>query len=361
MREPLITIVLPTYNRPGVLAVAIKSVLGQSIPDWKLLVIGDHCSDSTGETVNAFQDARVSYINLLVRFGEQSGPNSVGLALTTTPYVAFLNHDDILLPDHLEYGLGILEESGGDIFIGRSAFSYESVPEGDLRKPTVKRLNPLTRSPRHTYHRRFLFEPCSSWLIRTRTAHAIGPWRKCTELYRTPLQEWLLRGWMQNARFVFGRRITVWKIVTHYKYVDEQGCYHHRSLEHEYVDALMAGGNADSIRDYIRQNLVAKPVDTTGDAPRGSQAIRTVISLLTSGGRFRDRLKRTTDFLTQNSLAAMVYRYTRIDLYRAWCRLQGLEKGHLYRGLTRKRTGDDLPESPPISEVVEIVTAQHPV
>ena len=83
-RVPSVTVVLATYNRPDALRAAIRSVLRQTRPDWRLMVIGDRCEPPTEEAVRSVQDARISYINLPVRFGEQGGPNSVGMALAET-------------------------------------------------------------------------------------------------------------------------------------------------------------------------------------------------------------------------------------------------------------------------------------
>lgn len=70
-RVPSVTVVLATYNGPDALRAAIRSVLRQTRPDWRLMVIGDRCEPPTEEAVRSVQDARISYINLPVRFGEQ--------------------------------------------------------------------------------------------------------------------------------------------------------------------------------------------------------------------------------------------------------------------------------------------------
>ena len=71
---------MATYNRPAVLAFAIRSVLAQDFADWELIVVGDRCSEATGVLVGSFADRRIRYINLALNTGEQSGPNNVGIA-----------------------------------------------------------------------------------------------------------------------------------------------------------------------------------------------------------------------------------------------------------------------------------------
>ena len=123
---PLITIVLATYNRPANLRLAIRSVLRQTVSDWRLLVIGDACDARTAEVVAAIGDSRIDYVNLPVRCGEQSIPNSIGMALAASRWIALLNHDDVLLADHLEQAMAALDAGGGEFFAGRAAFARVS-------------------------------------------------------------------------------------------------------------------------------------------------------------------------------------------------------------------------------------------
>lgn len=100
---PLVTVVIPTYNWATVLPYSIASVLGQTMGDFELLVIGDGCTDESGEVVRAIGDARVQWINLAANCGSQVGPNNEALRRARGTYMAYLGHDDLWLPRHLEY------------------------------------------------------------------------------------------------------------------------------------------------------------------------------------------------------------------------------------------------------------------
>lgn len=113
--QPLVSVVLSTYNRPETLGLAIASVQAQSLEDWELLIIGDACDDDTGELIAALDDPRIHYINLMHNFGEQSGPNNLGIARARGRYIALLNHDDLWLPDHLQAALEWLQATGADL------------------------------------------------------------------------------------------------------------------------------------------------------------------------------------------------------------------------------------------------------
>jgi len=92
---PLVSVIIATYNRSNVLAIAIKTVLAQTYPQWELLVIGDACTDDTAAVVAGFGDVRIRFHNLAQNVGEQSGPNNEGMQQAKGKYFAFLNHDDL--------------------------------------------------------------------------------------------------------------------------------------------------------------------------------------------------------------------------------------------------------------------------
>ena len=119
--QPLVSIILATYNRPETLRLAIASVLEQTLTDWELLVIGDACGAETAAVVEAAADPRIHYINLIRNVGEQSGPNNVGIARARGRHIAFLNHDDLWLPDHLQAALEWLQATGADLVFPATA------------------------------------------------------------------------------------------------------------------------------------------------------------------------------------------------------------------------------------------------
>ena len=129
--RPAVSIVLATYNRPAVLAFAIRSVLAQDFADWELIVVGDRCSEATGVLAGSFADPRIRYVNLALNYGEQSGPNNVGIARARGRTIAFLNHDDCWFPDHLRAAMDWLEASGADAVIARSATVVPSSSSND--------------------------------------------------------------------------------------------------------------------------------------------------------------------------------------------------------------------------------------
>ncbi|MBI3118135.1 MAG: glycosyltransferase family 2 protein [Candidatus Hydrogenedentes bacterium] len=192
-----VSIVTATYNRSRVLAYAVRSVLHQSHGMWEHLIIGDACTDDTATVVSAFADSRITFVNLARRCGEQSGPNNEGVARATGDYVAFLNHDDLWFPDHLETCVGALREDEADIVFTL----YLSIrPDGQHVLGGV--------CPTRAY-RPHVFVPASTWLMRRATALDVGPWRMSSKCFNVPSQEWLFRAWKQGLRVRLVPHLTV--------------------------------------------------------------------------------------------------------------------------------------------------------
>ena len=62
--SPLVSIVIPTYNRARDLARALKSVVGQTYPNFEVLVVDNHSADNTDDVVTSFNDSRMKLFNI---------------------------------------------------------------------------------------------------------------------------------------------------------------------------------------------------------------------------------------------------------------------------------------------------------
>ena len=99
---PFFSIVLSTYGRGRHIGPTIVSLLGQSCADFELIVVGDGCDDETEATVRSFPQERIAWRNLPHNTGSQSFPNNEGISAARGAWIAYVGHDDIWAPDHLE-------------------------------------------------------------------------------------------------------------------------------------------------------------------------------------------------------------------------------------------------------------------
>lgn len=112
--SPAVTVIIATYNKVGTLRYAVDSVLWQTYENFELWVIGDGCTDNSAGLVQSYDDPRVNWYNLPENTGYQSEPHNEGLRRSKGKYIAYLNHDDIWLPNHLQELINLIENTGAD-------------------------------------------------------------------------------------------------------------------------------------------------------------------------------------------------------------------------------------------------------
>jgi O-antigen/teichoic acid export membrane protein/glycosyltransferase involved in cell wall biosynthesis len=99
--SPAVSVIVTTYNYGHYLAGALISVLRQTLADWEVIIIDDGSTDDTAAVVEPFlADPRVQYLR--IEHAGQSAAKNVGLRRARAPLVAFLDADDLWLPDKLE-------------------------------------------------------------------------------------------------------------------------------------------------------------------------------------------------------------------------------------------------------------------
>ena len=108
--SPLITVVIPTYNRAHLLDRAIRSVLDQSFRDWELVIADDGSTDDTARVVDAFGDRRIRYVRRDQNGGNAAARNT-GVTAARGPLVSFLDSDDEYLPHFLEEVAAAMESA----------------------------------------------------------------------------------------------------------------------------------------------------------------------------------------------------------------------------------------------------------
>lgn len=124
--SPLISVVLPTYNRKTLLPRAIKSVLDQTYKYLELIIIDDGSTDNTKDIVKGFSDKRIRYHKEKHNKGGSVARN-IGIKLAKGELISFQDSDDEWLPEKLERQVRKFSEVGDDV--GVIYCGYESVFE----------------------------------------------------------------------------------------------------------------------------------------------------------------------------------------------------------------------------------------
>jgi glycosyltransferase involved in cell wall biosynthesis len=128
---PEISVIIPFYNREKSLRSAIQSVLDQDFHDFEIWAVDDGSTDSSCEIVESIQDARVKLIRLEKNQGAQAARNA-GIKAATSPWIAFLDSDDVYLPNSLSSRLKLAQKSNvqvvhSDCLIMKSGWKHPKI------------------------------------------------------------------------------------------------------------------------------------------------------------------------------------------------------------------------------------------
>jgi len=117
--NPIISVVIPTYNRKEALARAVSSVVAQSWAQWELIVVDDGSTDNTEEALWPFSDPRILYVRHTENRGGSAARNS-GISRARGEYVAFLDSDDEWFPEKLAEDVAAFSRPGvGLVYCGK--------------------------------------------------------------------------------------------------------------------------------------------------------------------------------------------------------------------------------------------------
>jgi glycosyltransferase involved in cell wall biosynthesis len=104
---PVVSVVLPTRNRAGVIHDAIASVQAQSFANWELIVVDDGSRDNTSDVVSEFlADPRIRYV--AQDFSGHSAARNCALRLSRGSLVAYIDSDNLWYPHFLSAAVAVL-------------------------------------------------------------------------------------------------------------------------------------------------------------------------------------------------------------------------------------------------------------
>ena len=133
MTEPLVTVIIPTYNRRRWIGECLDSIKAQTYQHLQTLVVDDCSSDDTVEWLRS--DSRYSFVELYVQPVNRgaSEARNIGIRQARGELIVFIDSDDALLPNHIETSVKIFHDhpklglfccdstiidSGGEILFG---------------------------------------------------------------------------------------------------------------------------------------------------------------------------------------------------------------------------------------------------
>lgn len=110
MIEGMVSIIMPSWNTGRLIAESIQSVIDQTYPNWELLIVDDCSTDNTDEVVEKFHDERIRYFHNESNSGAALTRNHA-LQKARGEWIAFLDSDDLWMPEKLEHQLNFMQEN----------------------------------------------------------------------------------------------------------------------------------------------------------------------------------------------------------------------------------------------------------
>jgi len=110
-KQPLVSVIMPCYNGEKFISEAIESVINQTYQNWELIIVDDGSKDKSKEIIKQYcaTDNRITYIQHKKNKGIPFARNT-GIKISNGEYIAFLDQDDLWLPEKLKEQVGIFKE-----------------------------------------------------------------------------------------------------------------------------------------------------------------------------------------------------------------------------------------------------------
>ena len=126
--SPLVSVIIPSFNRANFLGETLDSILSQTYQCWECLVIDDGSTDHTPELMEFYRerDARISYHKRPK--DRPKGANACrnyGFELSRGEYVNWFDDDDVMHPEKLELQINALEHSEDNFSVCQSAVFFQ--------------------------------------------------------------------------------------------------------------------------------------------------------------------------------------------------------------------------------------------
>ena len=125
MPAPLVSVVIPTYNRPALLAETLRSVFAQTFTDYEVIVVNDGSTDDTEARLRAYGDR----VRLITQANQGIGAaRNRGLDEARGRYIALLDHDDLWLPQKLASQVSFFERHPKCVAVS-VPYAYSTSPD----------------------------------------------------------------------------------------------------------------------------------------------------------------------------------------------------------------------------------------
>jgi len=201
---PLVSVVIPTYNRALLLSRAIKSVLNQTYLNFEIIVVDDCSTDSTESVVKGFHDDRIRYIRHEKNQGASTARNN-GIMASKGEYIAFQDSDDEWLSTKLEKQVNSFSFAPRDLGVVYTSFwlidqgKKTLIPSSDMKQTEGKIYTALLK-------KNFVNTPTA--VVRKECFEKVGMFENIPRL-----QDWEL--WLRISKYYYFKHLSEPLVTAH--------------------------------------------------------------------------------------------------------------------------------------------------
>jgi glycosyltransferase involved in cell wall biosynthesis len=121
--NPVVSIIMPTYNRAAYILDAIESVRSQGFQDWELIIIDDGSNDNTAAIVTQLKEPRIKFFTV-GRTGLISKIRKMGIEKASAEFIAFIDSDDLWANTKLEEQIFALRQNNEIAFCLTGGYNF---------------------------------------------------------------------------------------------------------------------------------------------------------------------------------------------------------------------------------------------
>ena len=146
--KPFVDVILPNYNKSEFLEEAINSVISQSYKNWNLLIIDDSSNDASNKIILKYKNEQNIKIILLKKNKGVAFCRNLGVRISKSKYIAFIDSDDYWTKDKLSEQINFMEKFTYD-------FTYTNYTPFTLKK-SLKKFKKIILPPKSFNFKEFI-------------------------------------------------------------------------------------------------------------------------------------------------------------------------------------------------------------
>ena len=139
-KEVAVSVVVPAYNVENYIEQCALSVLNQSYPCCELIIIDDGSTDGTPQILDKLADRNDCIRVIHKENAGVSAARNTGIDMANGEYIVFVDGDDYLAPDFIEYMVGMAKKTGSEFCLSQNCFTHKN--ECKTEKEELDVLNP---------------------------------------------------------------------------------------------------------------------------------------------------------------------------------------------------------------------------